>query len=227
MKKVLLAIYILIVATLSVTVRAEEVQLQVTAASVDVESQVIKVEGYFSTPCVRLSGIKTELIADKTILLSFVGQNPSSVCIQMLGSTLALAVEAANIKHELLRKQIEIDGTYRIISKQAEIDTEFDFSNILPRPFSVKTMVGKIISVDGKLSLETQDKEISLVSPFIDVESLIGATVEAVGHLDGADLVDSDVFRTGIKRSKSTFVITGLRLSPKTDPSPSYQSLRQ
>jgi hypothetical protein len=214
MKKLLIALYILIVAAISVSARAD-VDLVVTEATVDQNAQVILVKGHFPNPCVGQAQVNAELSESNTIALKFSAQPTAEVCIEVVGAPVALVVDAANIKHQLAQKGHEVRGEYVVHSDQAQIKTTFNFDSIMPRPdFSVNAR-GEVVQIQNGFVLKTQDTVTRLVSPYIELESLVGATVVVTGHVNTQDLIGTDVLRSRFKRSESSFIVTGLRLVEK------------
>ena len=97
MKKVLIALYIMIVAAISVSARAANVDFIVTGADVDTSAQVIVLEGHFPIPCVGDPLLRAEIVEAQTISLRFEGPTTGDFCIQILGSPLVWTIDAAAI----------------------------------------------------------------------------------------------------------------------------------
>jgi hypothetical protein len=207
MKKLLLLLYIAMVAGLSISARASEQNLVVETLLFDANRQVVEVAGRFPNPCTDDVQIRLEAVKADTLALRFVGQQKSDFCAQMLGGHFSLAVDSRALKYELLRQGLRTDQPYRVVSPQGDLDEVIDFSNIIPQEFSSEKIEGHLQERNGSLSVETSSSAVSVASPFIDLAHLVGQPIVLFGHMNGASLLSANLI--GNKRPEPLFIVTG------------------
>lgn len=218
MKKVLILLYITIVAAMSVSARAEQVDLLIDSVQFDASTQVFQIQGSAPSPCITNPSLLVTETKPGTIELRILGERPEGFCVQVMGSSYALTVDAGAIRFEVERSGELTTDIYRVLIPAANFEAELDLGSSISRAFSSKIINGKIEATNGKYFLITTSGSLELISPSIELENLDNQNVHVLGHLQNEVVVGPAFSLNGSfnqpanKKVSGRFMVTGLSI---------------
>ncbi len=218
MQKLLIAIYVLIVAAISISAKAavsHEFNVHASTYNYSRDSFVIEAAGRLPNPCVE--GLSPRLVQTKhadTLILKISGSMDGDFCIATVGGPFQMTIDPRALKYELQQQGLNPNAAYRIVSEDLLLDQTIDFGQVgFIMPFATDTAVGVIgNATEGSAVLVTADgAHIVLSSPFIDFVQLEGQSVTVFGHAVNTQLAERNFGLS--KKSEPKFLVTGFSVN--------------
>ena len=213
MKKILILVYVLAVASLSITARAESnIPLLVDNISHIENAKMLQVSGSYPNPCIA-NPIPALTQNEKGQLeLNILGESTADICIQIVGPQFLLAVDLNVLKADIKALGLDDKGTYEIFDNAGNLITKVNFAGIFHRiPFTATEITGILtveengLYVDGPLGARIQVK-----SKLNNLEDLDQTQVTLTGHMM-THSVSQPIFKSNIATPQ--FIATGVSFS--------------
>ncbi len=112
------------------TIDTGESRTQVTYAEYDQVNKVLMVQGQLSTPCMNSPRpLLSPSGKEGVLILDVVAKQTRLLCSAVLGNEYELAFEIRDLKYDLAEMNLDPEGRYTIITRNAELFVEIDFSS--------------------------------------------------------------------------------------------------
>ena len=213
MKKLLVLVYVLVVASLSISARAESnVPLLIDSVQHIENANLIQVTGEYPNPCITNPVPALSQDKEGRLVLDVLGTSTAEICIQIVGPKFMLGIDLNVLKADIEALGLDTNAVHKIHHMDGEVIAEVNFAKIFhPISFETTEISGLLLAEESGLYVHGPlGARIKVKSMLHNLDSLHNQEVTLTGHMM-THSVSRPVFRTNTATPQ--FIATGVSFS--------------